>query len=272
MLYDIREYTKQFSPETNASLETKAQADKDMGLAGIIIILLNEKKYDSLEDFIKRNSTYQDFLKNNNYDTVVQHFGMYNKNKITEENFIRVLSNLRQLTSTMQSYNKENIKTTNIGNEQYITYKSEDKTYFIDNSRTDKTIEEQMRDLQPIQQDFQTSDQKKNTENMFKELERKKEGLNLNYLNEINYDLLNNEEKLLFQIAKNYQQGINGTIRVDLKKGIIIDEFDSIMKIEETDGEFTITKNENDVEKEEKTTTKTFQKTLKTSPNTIYSN
>ena len=114
-----------------------------------------------------------------------------------------------------------NIKTTNLDNKQITSFKGEDKTYFIDNSDSNKTIEEQMKDMQSTSEEFQTADQKKNTEKLFEELEEKKNVLNLYYLNEINYDLLNNEEKVLFQIANNYQQGIEGVIRVDLKKGII---------------------------------------------------
>ena len=64
---------------------------------------------------------------------------------------------------------------------------------------------------------------------------------------------------------------MEGTIRVDLKKGIIVDENNEIMKIEKNNGEISIIKEENGVEKEE-VTQKTFQKTLTPSPNTIYSN
>ena len=228
--------------------------------------LLNKNKYDNLEEFLTKNSNYQDFLKTNNMSTVIKHFG----NTLREEDFVKILENLRVLTKTKKEFEQENIKTTNIEDKQFNSFKGQEKTYFIDNSDDKKSIEEQMKDLQPTQEQFQTSDQKQNTENLFKELETKKESLNLHYLNDINYASLNNEEKLLFQIAENYQQGIEGLIRVDLKKGIIVDELDIIMKIEEVNGEFTITKNENGIEKSE-STTKTFQKTLTPSKNTIYS-
>lgn len=271
MSYDIKDYVEKFGGGSNTSLKNKVQADKDMGLASIIIRLLNKNKYDSLEDFIKRNNTYQDFLKNNNTDVVVQHFGNFNKHKITEEDFVRVLNNLRELTKTKNEFETENIKTTNIDDKQYNSFKGEDKTYFIDNSRTDKSIEDQMKDLQPTEQDFQTTDQKKNTENMFKELERKKEGLNLNYLHEINYDLLNNEQKELFQIADDYQQNNQGVIRVDLEKSIIVDELDNFIEIEKNNGEFAVIK-DGDVVEKESVKEKTLQKTLTPSRNTIYSN
>lgn len=259
MIYNFKEYVTTF--------DTPMKRQQELAISRKIMDLLNKNKYDNLEEFIAKNSNYQEFLKKNNMQTVVKHFG----NTLKEEDYIKVLENLRTLTKKKQNFDQENIKTTNIDDKQFNSYKGEDKTYFIDNSGSDKSIEDQMENLQHTEQKFQTSDITKNTENMFKELERKKEGLNLSYLNEINYDMLNNEEKLLFQIANNYQQNIQGVIRIDLQKGIIVDENDDIMKIEKNNGEISIIKDDNGVEKEE-VKQKTFQKTLTPSPNTIYSN
>ncbi|MBE6139192.1 MAG: hypothetical protein E7174_01620 [Firmicutes bacterium] len=259
MIYNFKEY--------KTSFDTPMRRQQELAISRKIMDLLNKNKYDDLEEFITKNSNYQDFLRNNNMETVVKHFG----NTLKENDYAKILENLRVLTKTKKDFEKDNIKTTNINDKQYTTFKGEDKTYFIDNSRSEKSIEEQMKDLQTTQQDFQTSNQNKNTENMFKELETRKEILNLNYLNQINYELLNDEEKVLFQIANDYQQNIDGTIRVDLKKGVIVDELNEIMKIEKNNGEFTIIKDENGVEKEE-VKEKTFQKTLTPNRNTIYSN
>lgn len=258
MVYIFKEYKTTF--------DTPMKRQQELAISRKIMDLLNKNKYDDLEEFIKNNNNYQDFLKNNNMQTVIKHFG----NTLKEEDYIKILENLRNLTKTKKEFETENVKTTNLDDKQFNSFKGEDKTYFIDNSNSNKTIEEQMKDLQLTSEEFQTTDQKKNTEKMFKELEEKKDGLKLYYLNEINYDLLNNEEKVLFQIANNYQQGIEGVIRVDLKKGIIVDELDNIARIEEINGEFTIKKDENGIEKDE-TATKSFQKTLTPSRNTIYS-
>ena len=259
MIYNFKEYVTTF--------DTPMKRQQELAVARKIMDLLNKNKYDNLEEFIAKNSNYQEFLKKNNMQTVVKHFG----NTLKEDDYIKILENLKTLTKKKQDFDQENIKTTNIDDKQFNSYKVKDKTYFIDNSGSDKAIEKQMKDLQPTEQNFQTSDVTKNTENMFKELERKKEGLKLSYLNEINYDMLNNEEKLLFQIANNYQQNIQGIIRIDLQKGIIVDENDNIMKIEKNNGEISITKDDNVVEREE-VKQKTFQKTLTPNPNTIYSN
>ena len=259
MVYNFKEYKTIF--------DTPIRRQHELAISRKIMDLLNKNKYDDLEEFITKNNNYQDFLKKNNMTTVVKHFG----NTLKEEDYIKILENLRTLTKDKKDFETENIKTTNIGNKQFNSFKGEDKTYFIDNSIVDKSIEDQMKDLQNTQQDFQTTDQKQNTENMFKELERKKEVINLNYLNEINYNLLNNEEKELFQAANDYQQDIEGVIRVDLKKGIIVDELDNIMKIEKNNGEFSTIKDENGIEKDVEVKEKTFQKTLNPANHTIYS-
>lgn len=258
MIYNFKEY--------NTVFDTPMKIEQELVISRKIMDLLNKNKYDDLEEFIQKNDNYQNFLKKNNMTTVIKHFG----NTLTEEDYVKILENLRKLTKAKKEFNEENIKTTNLSDKQFVSFKEKDKTYFLDNSDDKKSIQEQMQDLQPTQQDFQTADQNENTKNMFKELERKKEGLDIYYLNEINYDSLNNEEKVLFQVAKDYQEELGKSIRLDFKKGIIVDDLDNIMKIEEQNGEFTVIKGEDGIEKKE--TVKTFQKKITPSSNTIYSN
>lgn len=258
MVYNFKEYKPIF--------DTPLKREQEIAVARKIMDLLNNNKYESLEDFITKNNSYQNFLKDNSMDIVVKHFG----NTLTEQDYTQILENLRVLTKTKQSFERENIRTANIGDREYNSFKGQDQTYFIDNSRTDKSIEDQMKGLQNSGQDFQTSDMRQNTENMFKELETKKEGFNLSYLTEINYDLLTNEEKIIFGIAVDYQQSINELIRVDLKKGIIVDKEDNIMKIEKENGEFHIVGDEN--AEKTKTEEKSYQKVITPTNNSIYSN
>ena len=260
MIYNFKEYEPKF--------DTPMKKQQELAVARKIMDLLNKNTYDDLEEFITKNNKYQDFLKKNSMQTVMKHFG----NTLKEEDYVKILENLRELTKSKKEFDQENITTTNIDEKQYNTYKGADKTYYIDNSRTDKPIEEQMKDLQPTEEQFQTTDAKKNSENMFKELERKKETLNLSYLHEINYDLLNNEEKEKYNIADNLQQNLDsGVVRVDIKKGVIVDELDNIMKIEKNNGEFAVIKDGDVVEKEQ-IKQKTIQKTLTPNNNSIYSN
>ena len=261
MTYNFKEYKTTF--------DTPMKRQQEIAIARKIMDILNKNKYDDLEEFITKNGNYQDFLKKHDMETVIKHFG----NTLIEEDYLKIIENLRTLTKTKKDFEKENIKTTNIEDKQFNTFEGDDKTYFIDNSRANKSIEEQMKDLQNTQRDFQTSDIKKNTENMFKELEKLKETLDLHYLHEFNYDLLNNEEKELFNIVDNYQQNRSDVLRIDLKKGVIVDEQNNISKIEKINGEFQIKSDDNSLEKEAtQEQLKPKQRVLTPSPNTIYSN
>lgn len=265
MVYNIKEYKFLF--------DTPSKKEQELAVANKIMDLLNKNKYDSLGDFIRRTPTYQGFVKENNMDNVLKHFG----NTLNEEDFRKIITNLNELTNAKQNFEKDNIKTTNLGDDEYNTFKGEDKTYFIDNSISDKSIEDQMKSLQTQSQSFQTSDIQKNTENMFKELERsKKESLNLQYLNEININNLNQEQRELFQAALNYQLDTNKTIRIDLKNSIIIDENDNIMKIENKEGNYSIIIDQDNTEKSDinSETIKQPQKqfVLSSKNNTMYNN
>ena len=262
MVYKCDEYKPLF--------DTPMKRKQEAAIATAIMKILNKNKYDNLEEFIAKNPNYQDFYKKFSTEPIILNFRLELKHFI-EADYIRILENLRLLTKAKKEFDQENIKTTDLGNKKFSSLKGEDKTYIVDMSSDKKEIQEKMAYLQPTQEQFQTSDGKQNAENLFKELESRQEGLSLHSLNEINYDSLNNEEKLLFQIAQSHRKDTNGVIRVDLKKGIIVDEDDNIMKIEEVNGEFIVTKNENGVEKQEQPT-KAPQKKLTASRNTLNNN
>lgn len=264
MIYNFKEYKLIF--------DTPAKKEQEQVVAYKIMDLINKKKYDDLSDFSKRIPTYQQFIKNNDLSNVVKHFG----NTLNEEDFKRIINNLDVLTKTKQDFEKENIKTTNIREKQFNSYKGEEKSYFLDNSNTTKSLEEQMKDLQPTSESFQTADMKTNTENMFKELEKnKKEGLNLYYLNEINIDNLNEEEKEKFDIALNYQLESGQIIKFDVKKGVIVDKDDNITLIEKIDDQYVLSngnENENENVDNKEMDVPSKQLVLKPSKSTIYSN
>lgn len=260
MVYNFKEYKPIF--------DTPAKKEQELAVARKIMDLLNKNRYSSLDEFIQKNKSYQDFLKNSNMDTVVKHFG----NTLKEEDFNQILTELENLTIKKQKFEQENIKTTNIDDKEYNSFKGEDKTYFIDNSTSNKSIEEQMKDIQASSQHFQTSDIKQNTENIFNELEgRKKESLSLQFLNDVNVQLLNNEQRNLYAAAMQYQKESNHVIRVDLTRGITVDENDDIKKIENENGIYFV-KDEEKIKDNEKDTSYQKQLTMPNNTNTIYSN
>lgn len=261
MVYIYKEYKHIF--------DTPAKKEQESVIVNKIMDLLNKNKYDSIHDFFKKNETYQDFLKKNELENVVKHFG----NTLNESDYIKIVHEVINLTSKKASFEKENIKTTHIDNKEFNSYKGEDKTFFFDNSNSSMSIERQMEELQKTQSNFQTDNEKKNTENIMKELEKeKKESLNLKHLNDIDTNNLNSEQIEIFSTALNYQFNNQTPIMVDLDRGIIADELNNISKIEKTPNGFMILNDENQQKEhiEQKQIVKT--KTLAINPNTIYSN
>ena len=159
MKYVYKEYKHIF--------DTPAKMEQESVIVSKIMDLLNKNKYDNIYEFINKNQTYQIFLKNNELENVVKHFG----NTLNEEDFRRIQSSIVKLTEQKKSFEKDEIKTTNIDDKEYTTYQGQDKMFFLDNSHSNMSIERQMEELQPTEQKFQTSDTKENTENMMNELE-----------------------------------------------------------------------------------------------------
>ena len=249
--------------------DTPTKMEQESVIVNKIIDLLNKNKYDNIYDFISKNHTYQNFLKNNNLVTVVKHFG----NTLTEEDFIKIQNELVKITELKKSTNKDDIKKTTIDNKEFISYKGENKNIYLDNSYSSLSIDREIDELQKNQSKFQTTDSKKNTQNIMEELEReKKETLNFKYLHEFNVDNLSKDKKEMFYAILNYQLDNPTPIRVDLERGIIIDSQDNIMNITNKDGVYSIiNETNNDKTNDNLIKEKSFQKTLTPSNNTIYS-
>jgi len=250
--------------------DTPAKMEQESVIANKIMDLLNKNKYDNINDFINKNPSYQDFLKNNNLVTVVKHFG----NTLTEEDYRLIQEKMIKISKLKKSFDQENIKTTNLDEKEYISYKSSEKTYFLDNSNSNITIERQLEELQKTEQKFQTTNTEKNTENMMKELEKnKKESLNLQNLNQINVEKLNESEKNIVDNLKQDELLANENVRVDLDNNVMVNTNDDIMKLTYVDGNINIegdnSLTQNNIETNQNN--KTYQKTLVPNTNSIYS-
>ena len=79
MVYNFKEY--------KAIFDTPMKRSQELAVSRKVMDLLNKNKYDSLEEFISKNTNYQNFLKNNRMENVVKHFG----NTLTEEDYTRIL-------------------------------------------------------------------------------------------------------------------------------------------------------------------------------------
>ena len=67
MKYSKKEYICVF--------DTPIKKAQELAIACKIMDLLNNNKYDNIEEFYERNKSYQDFLKNCRMETAIKHFG-----------------------------------------------------------------------------------------------------------------------------------------------------------------------------------------------------
>lgn len=266
MYYNYKEY--------ETILDTPQKRIQEKAIVNKIMEILNNNRYDGdLDIFIENNKTYQDCLKNNNLDNVVKHFG----NTLKEEHYVLILENLKKLTKNKQSFDQNNIKTINFDNNEFNSYNGVNKKFYFDNSGSNKKLEDQMKDLQKTSISFQSANTKQNTENMMSELEKNtKQSLNLQYLNDIIFSSLSYEEQQMYLIAKDFENSIEGLIKIDLNKGVFIDKDEKMYKITERNGEFSIIgENTNEIIESnsfDKTNEKGYQKKLTPNFNTIYTN
>ena len=213
-----------------------------------IISLLNKNKYNSLDDFCKENTELENFKTNNNLETVLKHFG----NKLNQNDYENILQSLKKMIEKKSTFDTDSIKTTNIEDKEYISYNGKNEDYYLNNSYNDRSIEEQMKDIQKETPSFQTNNPEENTELIMNEMkEKKKINLILRYLNEINFEILTEEQQELFKYAFEYQQQNTGLIRIDLDEGVMVDEKDNIMKIQKINGEFVINNGDQEYNKPE---------------------
>lgn len=229
MEYKFKEYERVMDTQ-NKILEERAIVEK-------IMSLLNNNKYSSIDSFYEENKNIEDFKKNHNLNIVLKHFG----EKLNQEDYEKIINSLKNLTEKKSSFDKNGIITQNVGDKEYVTYEGKDEKFYFDNSYSLDSFDKQLEKLQKQSEDFQTADTRENTEKMMKEMKKsKKISLILRYLNEINYEVLNEKQQQLFKFVFDYQQNNNGLIRVDLDEKVMVDDNDNIMKIEEIDGNLNI--------------------------------
>ena len=244
--------------------DTPAKKEIEGATVSIIMHYLNNNRYDNIYDFINKNQTYQEFLIRNEIQGTVRHF----IGRLTEEDFKKIQSEMVKITEKKKSFEKKNIKTTNIGEEQFVTHEGTDKTTFLDNTHTkdNMTIERQLEELQPTQKEFETNNEELNTDRMMQELQdSKKETLNFRAIKKIDPASLNEKQRDILRVAANYQLNSDSELRIDLERNLIVDENNNIMKIEEHDGQYIVIGDNNEqkdsIEKEAEKKPRTLQLT-----------
>lgn len=240
MKYNLKEYECIF--------DSPIKKPQEMAIARKIIEALNKNNYNNFEDFTNKNKDYNDFLKNNRMENVIKHFG----NTLKQEDYNLILNNFKKMIDSKMKIDENMIKTTNINNKEIVSL--EGQNVYLNNSLSDKSIVDQMKQIQGTGEQFQTTNKEKNTERLFDELANtKKENLNFQNIDDVNYNELTDEEKKLYHVSKAQQENTGEQIKVNFSNNLIADDDNDISSIERRGNDYIISSEDNEVEKSEVT-------------------
>lgn len=263
MVYNYRdEYTDKVC-------EGKAKVEQEIVVAKKIMDLLNQNKYDNLEEFIDKNRTLQDFLKNQNLETAVKHFNT-NGNPLNEEDYVQILDRIRKITEKKRQIDTSELTTANLDTKQFGSMKIDGKKQYAV-AQGQATIEEEMKKMQGESESYQTIDGKQNAENMFKGIKEKQEEVKPIPLNEINVALLTDEEKEILSVAAMYEHDTGEKVKLDVKNALLVTAQNEMLKIKKEDGQLKIIGEDGNEKENTNTNQKTYQKVLTPATDTLHS-
>ena len=238
MIYNIREY------------ETMYQGNKgseENAVVAIIMKLLNDRKFDSIDDVLKYNGKdLRTFLKNNKKDIVPLHYG----SNLNDDDFKNIVGNFKLMVNNKLQIDKENIHVTNFDKKEYVEYNGR----VVDNSYSDKPIEKELKDMQLENPNAQSLNAKENTDQMMDELfDEKKIEVEFNDLNNIDREKLNQNEQKIYDAAL-VQEHLTGEKKeISLEENLTKDEDNNITELKQENNEVVINSGNDSIEENQKT-------------------
>lgn len=192
--------------------------------------------YNDLEDFISDNpdlSTFQNHTKLNN--TLRKVWGY----QITDQEYEEILEVLRKKVAAQKEIKTENIQTVQAKGKELATYETENGMMVLDNSYAEKTIEQQLPELQQQHKQFQVEGEK-NTEAMMNFMKEEiKPEVEFVDISSLNKDNLSAEEEKNLVVATQFQAQNDTPIQVNLRDGLILQD-GNIKTIEERQNEIGV--------------------------------
>lgn len=223
---------------------------------------ISSKTYQDLDDFISDNPTLDVFQNHTKMNNTLRKVWGY---QITDQEYLDILEELKRELAERKQIDTDNIKSVQANGKEIVTYQEGGDTMVLDNSYADKSMEEQLPDLQAQHTQFQTGGAS-NTEAMMNYMEEEvKPSVNFQSTSSINNGMLNESEQQNLAVAKSYEQESEEPLQVDLQNGLILQngEIKTIEQREDGIGIYSAeTASNPENEEEQKLTAKPKQKTL----------
>lgn len=214
---------------------------------------MKKNKINTIEELTKKYKTWDEIrqackYQEPNYANIISNHGI----TMTDELFEKIIELLKQEEEQKRKL-ETNVKTTFVNGKEIATVQ-DDKTGEIktfDNSYTNKSIENQMKNLQQEHKQFQTISDNNSLEIMNYMEKNIKISPNTTESNEIKNEQLTDEEQAIKRAVKIFEMDIGHPVKVDLSGKIIYDE-DNIYTIEKRDGIYQVISQTNTEKKENK--------------------
>lgn len=219
--------------------------------------------YRDLDDFIKDNPTFEDFKKRAKFNYSFKRALNLDTHDITEEDYQQILADLKQELEEKMKIEKDKISTVQVKGKEIATYTNSDGSVItVDNSYTDKSISEQLDELQQKYSRFRQNS-KTNTDELMEHVQEEiKPEPSFQTVATISDDSLSGNDSEMARVAQEYQATVNNEVSVNLDEGLILDS-GNVLSIEESDNGYAVVAPEQSSEVVENTPVKAKQKTLR---------
>ena len=234
MVYNIREYETMY---------TGNKGSEENAIVAIIMNLLNNNKFDSIDDALKYNGNdFNTFMKNNRRDNIPSHYGR----NIKDSDFKSIVENFKKMVDKKLSFDKENVHEVKFdNNKEYVEYNGQ----VVDNSLKERSIEDDLKYIQQENPDYQTLNEQENTDRMMHGdvIERKRE-VKFTSLDNIEREKLNSEDKQIYDAALIDQHLNNTDKEISIEDRLTKSDDNSINQLKEEGNGISITSNDEDIE------------------------
>lgn len=223
MHYSIKEYKYVF--------DTPAKRQQELAIVSKIMFLLNNKAFSSLDDFMNKIKSYNMFLDQNKMSIVMKHFGSFG-NELKEEDYQRILNQMKMLTLDKKSFSMENVRTANLLDEKYNVYTDKNGETTIMEDASKHNLNTQFERMQQENTKYQSANKDSNTKKMIKDFDKNiKESIKPIPLLSINKEDLTYLQNMVLHAAFDYELDHSEKLSIDFERGIVVDSKGNLYKL-----------------------------------------
>ena len=206
----------------------------------LIQTFMRKKKMDSVDELIKQCPELKDFsalTKYENYTNIIRTHGLANFN---EDMYKEIIDMIKQEELKKKSLNTDNIETTNVNGHEIVKVKDEETNEEIlyDNTSSNRDFKDEMKEVQNEHKQFQSKDNNNTLGVMNYMKDNIKITPELEESDEVEVKE-NNEEQLMMEAVKKFENEVGHTVKVDFNTKMIYDN-DIVYSIEKHDDEYVV--------------------------------